>query len=71
LFDARALGHSREFLAKLAVVVMNEIFWPAVPRGGLFQLLGCPFIARASSHSYMYNPSGLMLHEYEDVEWLE
>ena len=66
--DARARGNSGELLAKLGIIVSDQIARPFPPGRSFPQLLSNPSIRRIPGHSCMHDAPGADLQNNEDKE---
>ncbi len=71
LLDAHALEVSLKRLAIHGIAVPEEIFWRALPREGLDELLLGPLDRRMLGHSGMDDCPSIVRHHDQDAEHLE
>ena len=70
-FDARVLDQTLELAAKLAIIIVYEIFWPFTPGCCFAKLLSRPLVCGIHGHSRMHNLARRMLHYDKGIEGFE
>lgn len=70
-FDTGVLEQVLELVAKLTIVIMNEISGTLTPGRGFPNLLRRPFVSGIGGDGRMYNPARFMFHDHKDIERFE